>query len=193
MVGVHFLYFHLLPRDERFQGYHHVFELRERHTGHRLTDHLELHTLEMMKFSPEQTALRDPEQKWLFFLKHGHEMTTEEVRALGVPEIVEADRRLTMISQDRILQVQYEQRLKAERDAFAYAEDRWKTGKKEGLKEGKKEAMAEAILSVLTARGLTLSDEANARILACTDSALLARWLLRAATVQSSAEVLSEP
>lgn len=102
-----------------------------------------------------------------------------------------------MISQDRILQVQYEQRLKAERDAYAYAEDRWKTGMKEGLKEGKKEgkaeAMAEAILSVLTARGLTLGEEARARILSCTEPVLLARWLLRAATVQSSAEVLSDP
>ena len=57
--------------------------------------------------------------------------------------------------------------------------------------EGKVEAKVEAILAVLGARGVPVSAEARARILACTDPATLDRWIARAAVAASAEEVLA--
>ena len=57
--------------------------------------------------------------------------------------------------------------------------------------EGRKEGKAEALLSVLTARGLALSDALRAQILSCQDLATLDRWLARALTAQTATDVLS--
>jgi hypothetical protein len=74
-----------------------------------------------------------------------------------------------------------------------------KEGKKEGLKEGKKEGEKEgiakgkaaAVLTVLDARGVVVSAEARARILACFDDVSLSRWLSRVADVHSAEELLT--
>ena len=60
-------------------------------------------------------------------------------------------------------------------------------GEAKGIAKGK----ADAVLAVLTARGLLVSDEARARIEACTDVATLDRWIARAATVSSTEEVFA--
>ncbi len=52
-------------------------------------------------------------------------------------------------------------------------------------------AAGEALLSVLTARGLALSDALRAQILSCQDLATLDRWLARALTAQTATDVLS--
>lgn len=74
-----------------------------------------------------------------------------------------------------------------------------KEGKKEGIKEGKKEGKKEgiakgkaaAVLAVLDARGIVVSAEARAWILACFDDASLSRWLSRVAAVHSEEELLN--
>jgi hypothetical protein len=55
--------------------------------------------------------------------------------------------------------------------------------------EGRAEGRAEAVLDVLEARGVRASDEARARILACTDAAQLAAWVRKAGTVASADEL----
>jgi hypothetical protein len=52
------------------------------------------------------------------------------------------------------------------------------------------EGLALALLSVLGARGLAVSESERTRILACSDEAALERWLRRAATATSVADVL---
>jgi post-segregation antitoxin (ccd killing protein) len=49
------------------------------------------------------------------------------------------------------------------------------------------------LLTVLRARGVTVSDAARERILAEKDPERLERWLEKAAVVASVAEVLGEP
>ena len=56
----------------------------------------------------------------------------------------------------------------------------------------KVEAKAEAVIAVLDARGLLLDDASRARILACTDTATLDRWITRAATAPTLAAVFAE-
>ena len=76
-----------------------------------------------------------------------------------------------------------------------------KEGREEGREEGRKEGelrgqvttLAEAGLTVLTARGLSISDSVRAQILATTDPALLASWLARASTAASAEDCLTQP
>jgi hypothetical protein len=53
-----------------------------------------------------------------------------------------------------------------------------------------REGQAAAVLAVLAARGVTLPEEARARIAACRDASLLERWLARAAVAGSVEDVL---
>lgn len=49
------------------------------------------------------------------------------------------------------------------------------------------------MLTVLRARGISLSEEIRERILAQKDMELLQRWLEKAAVAASAAEVVGEP
>jgi flagellar biosynthesis/type III secretory pathway protein FliH len=73
-----------------------------------------------------------------------------------------------------------------------------KEGREEGREEGRKEGeslgvargKAEAVLAVLAARGLAVKKAERSRILACTDLEVLDRWVIRATTAASVAELL---
>ena len=62
-------------------------------------------------------------------------------------------------------------------------------GKAEGKVEGKLEGEATAILRVLARRGLVIGEEQRARIVTCTDIAMLETWLDRAAVATTIDEV----
>ena len=61
----------------------------------------------------------------------------------------------------------------------------------EGLTQGLTQGRAESILMLLRARGLAVSASVQARVLACTDLAVLERWLIRATTATSDTEVVA--
>jgi predicted transposase YdaD len=65
-------------------------------------------------------------------------------------------------------------------------------GKIEGEAAGKAAGKAESVLAILSARALTFSPEEQRTIVGNTDPALLDRWIARALTVRSVAELLSE-
>ncbi|MFC4532875.1 hypothetical protein [Sphaerisporangium dianthi] len=65
-------------------------------------------------------------------------------------------------------------------------------GQAQGQAQGQAEEAARAVLLVLTARGLDVPDDIRARITACTDLARLETWLTRAATAQSTHDLLTE-
>jgi hypothetical protein len=52
--------------------------------------------------------------------------------------------------------------------------------------------IAGPIEAVLTARGLKLSERNRAKLAACTDVSILARWNTRAATALSDGDVFAE-
>jgi hypothetical protein len=60
-----------------------------------------------------------------------------------------------------------------------------------GKEQHKREAKREALLTVLATRGLAPSDEERAAIEACEDAKTLDRWIERAVTAGSVAEVLN--
>jgi predicted nucleotidyltransferase/HEPN domain-containing protein len=63
-------------------------------------------------------------------------------------------------------------------------------GLREGLREGEAKRGAADILLVLKARGVAVPPEIEQRIAACADPAVLSRWLERAVTAQSAADVV---
>jgi len=66
-------------------------------------------------------------------------------------------------------------------------------GRAEGVAKGKAEGVAkgkaEALLKIVTQRGLTLTAEQRRRIMGCRDVAVLERWLDRALSVSSVAQL----
>jgi predicted transposase/invertase (TIGR01784 family) len=196
VVSVHILFFTLL-KDPRQAAYHHVFRARADQDDAVLSPHLELHTVEMTKFPDLREGLDG--EKWLYWLKHGHEMTEQEVERLGVPEILEAERKLAMISQDRQTRVDYERRRMAHHDAVSLRRDSWLEGKRQGIDEGKRQgidegkhtALVDALVAVLQARGYSLSPEQRARVEAEVDLTRLTGWIARAAMAASVEAVLN--
>ena len=65
-------------------------------------------------------------------------------------------------------------------------------GRAEGEARGRAQGRSAALLAVFSARALPISPELRERIAACTDIALLDKWIARAATSASAAEALSE-
>ncbi len=72
-------------------------------------------------------------------------------------------------------------------------DDAQSKGEAKGKAEGKAEGKAAAILDVLAARGIPVSEEVRARVVACTDLATLDRWIRRAATLATAAAVVRPP
>ncbi len=76
-------------------------------------------------------------------------------------------------------------------DVMNAAEQLIAQGREEGREEGREAGLREAIAEVLEARALPLSEVGRARLASCTDVAMLTRWLKRAATASSEAEVFA--
>jgi hypothetical protein len=82
--------------------------------------------------------------------------------------------------------------LKAKMEAKAKAEAKVEA-KAEVEAEAKAEAKAEALLTVLQARGLSVSEAARTKILACMDLQMLDRWVARAVTAPNADAVVADP
>jgi hypothetical protein len=118
-------------------------------------------------------------------------MTEQEVAQLGVPEIVEAERKLAMISQDRLMRVDYERRKIAHHDAMSQTRESWvEEGRRQGVNEGKRLALVEMLVEALHERGLPLSAELRVRLDGEADLARLKRWAARAVQAGSVEDVL---
>jgi predicted transposase/invertase (TIGR01784 family) len=122
-------------------NWHSVFELRERETGVIFSDQLQLHVLEIPKFSLTADELRTPLEQWMYFLKHGAELDPDHLpQALRGPDYQQALEEMKQMTQSELERERYESRLKAQRDLAALLQD----ARSEGLAQGRSEALAEA-------------------------------------------------
>jgi len=62
-------------------------------------------------------------------------------------------------------------------------------GREEGLAQGELRGLITSVIRVLETRGVQVSPEHRARILACTDPQQASRWVARAATVSTADEL----
>jgi hypothetical protein len=67
--------------------------------------------------------------------------------------------------------------------------DQWRA---EGRAEGELMGLRVAIATALAARGLPLSDGGCARLASCAEPTILARWLTRAVTAVSEADIFAD-
>ncbi len=79
--------------------YHNVYHLREDNTRHILTDVLEIHFIELPKFSHEIHNLEDVLHRWLLFLGNPNEEAREMLDAKD-PVIARATKVLHLLSSD---------------------------------------------------------------------------------------------
>ena len=68
----------------------------------------------------------------------------------------------------------------------------YEDGLADGEARGEARGEAQALLAVLDARGLVVDDNTRARILACTDTTRLHRWIKRAVTAPTAADALAD-
>ena len=126
--------------------YHLCFRLLETTRRFAWTEDVELHILELPKFTKAAEELSPGLDIWLYFLRYAAKMNTEALpAALRQPLIVRAFEELKMLTQDQLERERYEARLKAQfdRNTLLRAGDRrHEEGLQEGLQQGREQGRA---------------------------------------------------
>jgi predicted transposase/invertase (TIGR01784 family) len=131
---------------------HSDFRLRSRDGHLGLTDDLQIHLLELPKYTvpSDNRVITDPVEAWLYFFRRADEMTTEEIeQRFSSPAFAEAAQVLDMIQRTPQQRSQYELRLKAQRDDRARLQQARAEGKAEGKAEGEARGEAVGIIKAL--------------------------------------------
>ena len=213
VVGVTICNFNLWPEkheDGRFKvPMLSRWRMQEQHSGEKGMPQVQYAFLELPKYdvgdNPETLV-----DKWAYLFREAKNLNVvpkalsegpfrdalEIARtATFDPEEWEAYERAKMAEQDArgALTVAHEEGHKSglEEGHKSGLEEGHKSGLEEGHKSGRAEGMAKAILAVLGARGLAVDEAFRARILGCSDVAVLARWLDRAVSAASAEEVVA--
>jgi predicted transposase/invertase (TIGR01784 family) len=166
---------------------HSVFELLEIHDHVRFEDAFALHLVELPRINdPDAVAGALPAvRRWARFLGAHTDEERSEV-AKEDPMVNEAQSILEELSSDegvRRLAEQREIALKFWEMEIALTRER-----------GREEGRAETILQILSTRGIELTTEDRARLLACRDRSVLDELLPRALTLQPGEELFeSQP
>ena len=144
-ITINLLNFKLLPQESP----HHMYGLYDITSGHRLTDDLELHFLEIPKFEVKSVKEMKRLEKWLaYFSNKLNEKETEEL-AMSEAAIREAIQAEHVFMQSDVERWQYEQREKALRDYLSDMRGERAAGRTEGRAEGRAEGAEQAILQSL--------------------------------------------
>lgn len=143
-------------------------------------------------------AERDPELAVLSVMAHGQEPHAEAIgRAALLATLKLEDERQLLYSDlvyfalSEAAKIALEELMASGNYEFQsdFAKKHQAKGRTEGREEGEQLGRARAVLSLLEMRKLIVSSEQRARILACTDSAQLDAWLLKAATAAAADEL----
>ena len=187
VVGVTICNFELWPdtdKDGRFKvPMLSRWRMQEEHTGEVGLPQVQYAFLEL----PKYRAGADPQtlvDKWAYFFREAKNLNVVPPALSERPfrDAMEIARRATFEPEEWEA---YERAKMAEQDA--------RGALVVAHQEGEIAAKASAILAVLAARGISVSEEARARILACREASTLDRWIARAATVASAGEVIVNP
>ena len=128
---------------------HSEFRMRSGDGSLELTDGLQIHLLELPKYTPpsDNRTIVDPVEAWMYFFRRADEMTTEEIKErFQSPAFSEAAEVLDMIQRSPQQRSQYELRVKAQRDERARLEQARAEGEAVGEARGKAEGKAEGEL-----------------------------------------------
>lgn len=173
---------------------HSRFQLIDTSQNLTLTSHLEVHVIELQKFSRDLEELEDDEERWLYFLRNAEDYDSESLpQPLAiVPEIIQATGTLTMVAHSPAEREIYEAKLKAQRDERS----RIATAINRGLAEGRTEGrlvQARAMLLRLGQRFIgPLTPQEQARVEAINEVELLEEYALRVPSSESWNQLLGD-
>jgi predicted transposase/invertase (TIGR01784 family) len=128
---------------------HHAFRLTDQQSGRVLQRTLEIHTLELARYTLKESdlATADILDCWLYWFLHAHEYEAEELRRLfPQPEIRQATETLERIAQITEDKAMYDAREKALRDQQWQLNSAFREGEEKGRLEGRQESQREARL-----------------------------------------------
>ncbi|WP_437674483.1 Rpn family recombination-promoting nuclease/putative transposase [Sorangium sp. So ce131] len=187
VVGVTICNFNLWPdRDEggRFKvPMLSRWRMQEQHGGERGLSQVQYAFLELPKYAagdaPETLI-----DKWAYFFREAKNLNVVPPALSEEPfrDALEVARTATFSPEEWDA---YERAKMAEQDARGALA----VARQEGHTAGK----AEAILAVLATRGIPADQATRARILGCSDAAVLDRWLARAVTAKAAKDVVDPP
>ncbi len=145
--------------------------------------------------TPQEAAELTGADLWAWLFVHAPELT--EVPADLTPGPYGDALELANKAKFTVAELQaYETARDEIRQVLEIAEARWAEGKAEGetagVVKGVVKGKVEALLAIVAARGVPLSQGERARIEACTDGTVVDRWIVRAVTAGSAAELLAD-
>lgn len=145
-VTIHVLAWNLLrPKREWPQAVTRV-KLCDILKGRVVSEQLQLVFIELPKFKRKLEELETAEEKWIYYLKHGESLSRQEVEAMGMPELKEADEKLRFVSRKEDLRFAYLSELKRQNDAINFREGWIQHGYDKGIEKGREEGRQEGAL-----------------------------------------------
>jgi hypothetical protein len=131
---------------------------------------------------------RTPETLWLRLLGRGQVFldAIDDLKLGRVPASLRSDTLKLLTAWHAALPP--EEQLTEEEQEMRMTFERWE---KKLKAEGKAEGKAEAVVAVLEGRRIPLTDTQRARVLACTDPAVLTAWVRAVGTIENAADLLS--
>lgn len=145
-IAINLLAFDYLE-DE--QEWHNIYNLLNVKSHKKLTDHIEIHFLELPKFTLKDMRKIRASEAWLAYFSGKYSKEELEEIAMTTPAIKEAVEFEDTFLQDKIERRAYEQREKAIRDYYSYIsafkEEGLEQGMKEGLEQGLKQGLEQGL------------------------------------------------
>ena len=144
-ITINLLDFAMLPQQKP----HTVYGLYDIQSGHRLTDDLEIHFIEIPKFQVKSIKELKRLERWMAYFSN--KLSEEEMEELAMSEtaIRDAMQAEHIFMQDEIERWQYEQREKAVRDYISGLDASWQEGMEEGLERGMEQATVKNLQNLM--------------------------------------------
>ena len=144
-IAINLLNFDYL-KDE--QDWHNIYNLLNVKSHNKLTDHIEIHFLELPKFKLKDMRKIKTSEAWLAYFSGRYTKKEMEEITMNTPAVKEAIEFEDTFLQDKIERRAYEQREKAIRDYYSYINAYKEEGLQEGLQEGIQEGIKKGIKKV---------------------------------------------
>ena len=144
-ITINLLNFAMLPQQKP----HTIYGLYDIQSGHRLTDDLEIHFIEIPKFQVKSIKELKRLERWMAYFSN--KLSEEEMEELAMSEtaIRDAMQAEHIFMQDEIERWQYEQREKAVRDYISGLDASWQEGMEEGLERGMEQATVKNLQNLM--------------------------------------------
>lgn len=152
-ITINILNFNYLSNDH----FHSIYHVTEDHTNTRLSDHLEIHFLELPKLVKKPYAMDNRLWKWLMFIKGAPKEMWEEL-AMDTPGMKKAMNTLEFISQSEKERALALAREKALRDELSSIEAAEREGMAIGIKQGIEQGKLEVVESMLRKNSLSIQE-----------------------------------